>query len=300
MRTHQMLATTKRHSDIPLLTLAPKVSQVHELRNDDTAEVLTFLSARPVHTVVMASFIHDNGVESALNRGKFFGYRNAGGELEGVALIGHSTLVEARTEEALQALAFVARSSTTPIKLIMSSGTAAHSFWNHLVGFQRSPEMACTELLFEVGFPFPVPACEFEVRLARPEELLTVAEAHAEVCEIERGSNPMERDRHGFLDRVMRRIEKERVFVVYDGDRLVFKADIIAETDTVAYLEGVYVAPEYRGRGVGSKCLARVCLELLSRVPNVCLLSNIEFKAAHRSFLKAGMRTTDACTTLFV
>jgi hypothetical protein len=44
----------------------------------------------------MKSFIIDNGMESNMNRGSFVGYRNANGDLEGVALIGHSTLVEAR------------------------------------------------------------------------------------------------------------------------------------------------------------------------------------------------------------
>ena len=88
--------------------------------------------------------------------------------------------------------------------------------------------------------------------------------------------------------------------MVFDGDKLVFKADVIAETDNVAYLEGVYVAPEYRGHGIGSNLLANVCLSLLDRVQSVCLLSNVEFKGAHRCFARAGMRNTDACTTLFV
>ena len=59
----------------------------------------------------MTSFIQDNGIESELNRGKFYGYRNMDGTLEGVALIGHTTLVEARTREAIKTLAFKARSS---------------------------------------------------------------------------------------------------------------------------------------------------------------------------------------------
>jgi GNAT superfamily N-acetyltransferase len=300
MKATKPLAIERQQNSHPLFTVAPDVSLVRELKNENEAEVLAFLAARPVHTVVMTSFVRDNGIESPLHRGTFYGYRNASGQLEGVALIGHSTLVEARTEESLKALAFAARSVSTPIHLIMSSGTAAHSFWNYLVGFSGAPALECTELLFEVGFPFPVPHCEYEVRPARIDELIQVAEAHAEVCEIEQGFNPMTRDREGFLSRVLRRIEQGRVFVVSDGDKILFKADIIAETEDVAYLEGVYVAPESRGHGIGSKCLAKLCLELLGRVSNVCLLSNVEFKAAHRSFLKAGMRNTDACTTLFV
>ena len=136
-------------------TIAPDLSRVCELRTEDEVETLKFLSARPVHTVVMTSFILDNGIESDLNRGSFYGYRNESGTLEGVALIGHSTLVEARTEDALKALAFAARTTSTPIHLIMSSGTSANSFWNYLVGFRRQPSMEFTELLFEVGFPFP-------------------------------------------------------------------------------------------------------------------------------------------------
>jgi predicted GNAT family acetyltransferase len=182
----------------------------------------------------------------------------------------------------------------------MSSGTSAQTFWNYMNGSQKQPSMSCTELLFEVGFPFPVQECEYELRLATPDELEAIATAHAEVGEIECGVNPMTRDREGFLKRVMRRIEQGRVFVVFEGDKLVFKADVVAETGSVAYLEGVYVAPEHRGKGVAAKCLSRVCLSLLERVQNVCLLSNVEFTAAHRSFAKAGMRNTDACTTLFV
>ena len=85
------------------LVPVPDLSRVSELRDQDQNEVLAFLATRPVHTVVMTSFINDNGIESDLNRGKFFGYRNAKGKLEGVALIGHTTLLETRSEDALKA-----------------------------------------------------------------------------------------------------------------------------------------------------------------------------------------------------
>ena len=292
------LETVRSHG--PLFTVVPDMSRVCELRNKDKAEVLGFLAIRPVHTVVMTSFINDNGIENPLNRGKFFGYRNHRGELEGIALIGHSTLVEARTEDALKALALTARTSSTPIHLIMSGGDIARSFWNYLYGSEKTPALTCTELLFETAFPMMVQKCDHELRFARPEELEAVAQAQAEVAEIECGINPMTKDREGFLKRVLRRIEQNRVFVAFEGDRLVFKADVIAEANEVAYLEGLYVSKEFRGQGIGAKLLSNVCLRLLDRVQNVCLLSNVEFRDAHRCFAKAGMRNTDACTSLFV
>ncbi|MGC2235864.1 MAG: GNAT family N-acetyltransferase [Pyrinomonadaceae bacterium] len=263
-------------------------------------EVLEFLAMRPVHTVVMTSFVQDNGMESADNRGRFYGYRNLNGKLEGVALIGHTTLIESRSTDSLMAFAIAAKTSETPIKLLMSDGKTTEKFWNYFAGAGQQPRLVCTELLFELNFPFLVQDCKWEVRPAKEDELEQIAEAHAEVALIESGVNPLEKDREGFLKRTLRRIEKERTFVVFENGKLVFKADIVAETSETAYLEGIYVAPEYRGQGVGSSCLSELSQQLLNRVQHICLLSNIEFENAHRSFLKAGYKNTDCCQTIFV
>jgi len=286
-------------ADCAMLT-ASDLARVSNLTERDQTDVIAFLSARPVHTVVMTSFINDNGLENELNRGKFYGYRGAKGELEGVALIGHSTLIEARSDEALRAFALKARNAETPIHLIMSSGNGAEAFWQYMTDGLTKPRLSCTEALFEVSFPFPVQKPDLEIRNADMSHLMAVAEAQAEVAFIESGVDPMLRDREGFLKRVARRIEQKRVFIATDGDKLIFKADIIAETDEVAYLEGVFVDPAFRGHGIGSKCLAGLTLQLMSRFSNICLLSNVELTSAHRSFEKAGFRRSDQCTTLFV
>lgn len=285
----------------PVIDAAASLMRVSELTESNKAEAMTFLAVRPVHTVVMTSFINDNGLQSELNRGKFYGYRNAEGKLEGIALIGHSTLIEARSDAALRAFALKARTSETPIHLIMSHGTAAETFWKYYGDGITQPRLTCTERLFEVSFPFMVrKGSDNKVRPAKAEELIPIAEAQAEVAFMECGVDPMTKDREGFLKRVARRIEQGRVFVVTDGEKLVFKADIIAQTDDVIYLEGVYVAPEYRGKGLGSAYLSDLTLDLLNLAENVCLLSNVEFESAHKSFFKAGYKATDECTTLFV
>jgi uncharacterized protein len=283
----------------PLPTAVPDLSRVFALTNSDMEETLAFLKVRPVHTVVMTSFINDNGIESDLNRGTFYAYRNKRGALEGVALIGHTTLVEARSAESLQALAFTARKSSKPIHIVMSEADDAERFWSYYSGGAREPRLTCTELLFELSFPFLVQDCEWELRKATEAELEQAAEAQAAIALLESGVDPMERDPEGFKKRVLRRIEQGRIFVVVENGKVIFKADIIAETDDVAYLEGVYVAPEYRGQGIGSRCLAKLGLELLGRVERVCLLSNEEFTGAHRSYYRAGFKSTGKCTTLF-
>lgn len=281
------------------LTEVPNLHAVHTLTEEDRTEVLSFLAVRPVHSVAMTSFINDNGIVSELNRGRFYGYRNAAGNLEGVALIGHTTLIDARTDDAVKAFGFVARNVETPVHMIMSDGSSAESFWDHYKG-DTDPRIACTELVFEVAFPFPVQDCEWDVRPAKLSELNEIAEAHAALAIMESDVDPMAADRDGFLRRVARRIEQGRTFVVFENDKLIFKADVVAETEEVIYLEGVYVAPECRGRGVGSKCLSSLTLQLLKRAKTICLLSNINYIDAHLSYLKAGYKNTDSCTTYFV
>jgi GNAT superfamily N-acetyltransferase len=297
-RTHKTYAPLAKVTRS--MIAAPDLSRVSRLTENDRAEVLSFLSVRPVHTVAMKSFIVDNGMESNLNRGSFVGYRNTSGDLDGVALIGHSTLIEARTTEAMHAFAITARNSETPIHLVMSDGKAVETFWSYYSSSLAKPRLTCVEELFELSFPFLVKECGWEVRYATLDELEAVAEAQAEVALLESGVDPMVKDRQRFLGRVARRIEQNRVYVVVENGRLLFKADVVALTDDTAYLEGIYVHPDRRGEGIGSGCLAEVGLRLLSKVQNVCLLSNVEFENAHKSFLKAGFRNTDRCTTLFL
>ena len=286
--------------DVPFIQNVPDASRTFIVTESDRNAVMEFLNKRPVHTVVMASFINDNGLDSSLNRGRFYGYRNANGTLEGVALIGHSTLIEARSEQALAAFAAIAITSETPVHLIMSAGKDAKRFWQHYSNGLTEPRLTCTELLFETAFPFMVKDCKWDVRAATVEELVPIAAAQAEVAWIESGVCPLERDREGFLARVLRRIEQGRVFVVFEDGKLLFKADIIGETNDVIYLEGVYVASEHRGKGIGSSCLSKLNLMLFERVSSVCLLSNVEHKGAHRTFATAGFRQTDEYVTLFV
>jgi hypothetical protein len=182
----------------------------------------------------------------------------------------------------------------------MSDGSNAESFWQYYSGGAQEPRLVCTELLFEVTFPVMVGETSENLRLAAEDELTEVAEAHAEVALMESGVNPLEKDREGFLRRTLRRIRQERTFVVFEDGKLLFKADIVAETADVVYLEGIYVAPDRRGMGTGSKYLSQLSRMLLNRVKHVCLLSNVDFKEAHSAYVKAGFKSKDSCTTIFV
>ena len=101
---------------------------VDRLMHGAETEVLQFLAQRPIHTVAMMSLISDNGLVSPLNRGTFYGCRDLNGNLEGVALVGHATLMETVSDRALAALAQVAQQCANT-HMIMGEKERVADFW---------------------------------------------------------------------------------------------------------------------------------------------------------------------------
>ena len=272
---------------------------VNALVEEETSEVLAFLSERPIHTVCMMGFIRDNGIVSELNRGTFYGCRNSEGRLEGVALIGHATLIETRTRGAVRELALVAQIHNKT-HMIMGEQERVEEFWNHYADDGQSMRLACRELLFELKNAPDMLSQVEGLRLATIEDLYLIAPVHAAMAEAESGINPMERDREGFLKRCARRIEKNRVWVLIENDRLIFKADIQAETPEVIYLEGVYVNPLNRGTGLGRRCFTQLTKSLLKRTRSVCVIVNEENEKAHAFYRLCGFKRNSCYDTIFL
>ena len=258
---------------------------VRALRAGDENEVLDFLARRPLHTVIMAGFVLDNGLESPLNRGSFYGCRGPGGRLEGVGLLGHATLVEARCPAALDALGRFARNLPRP-HVIMGEQEVVARFWHRCAAAGEAPRLSCRALLFEQRLSAPARGAVTDMRLATPDDLDAVMEVQARMAFEECGVNPLLTDPAGFRERCRRRVERGRVWVVSSGRRLIFKADVIAETPGAIYLEGVHVRPDRRGRGLGLDCLSQLGRTLLARAASVCLLVN-ESRAGARAFYRA-------------
>ena len=273
---------------------------VHPLtERHDEGEVLDFLAERPVHTVVMSGLIRDNGMESPFNRGTFYACRDSEGLLAGVALIGHATFVEARTEGALRAFAELAQKERDA-HLILGEQGLIHRFWRHYAPSGQTPRLFCRELLFEQRWP--VEACEPvpDLRRATLDDLMLVMPVHAAMAYDESGINPLDVDMAGFRLRCARRIECGRVWVLVEDGNLVFKADVASETPECTYVEGVYVEPLSRQRGHGLRCLSHLGRKLLAGSQSVCALVNEQNLAAQSLFLRAGYKLRGYYETIFL
>jgi ribosomal protein S18 acetylase RimI-like enzyme len=283
----------------PYLPPAELPVTAEELGEEHRAEVLSFLLERPLHTVCMAGLIRDNGLVSPHNRGAFYGCRNSEGRLEGVALIGHHTLVEARTRRASKEFALLAQCCTNT-HLIMGELDKVEEFWNHYADEGRPMRLACRELLFELRRPVETAGEADGLRLATPEDLDLIVPVQAHLVELESRINPLDTDPEGFRARCLRRVEMGRTWVIVKGGRLLFKAEVQADTPEVIYLEGVYVDPSVRGTGAGRKYMAELCRLMFARTRTVCLLVNEENERAHRFYRFCGFRLRSVYDTIFL
>ncbi len=273
--------------------------RVRPLSAEHEAEVLAFLAARPVHTVFIAGFIRDNGLASQLNRGTFYGCRDRQGQLEGVALIGHFTLVEARSDAALAAFARLAQDCPSA-HMILGEQEKVKAFWSYFAQMGHTPRRVCRELLLELESPIEPFEPVSGLRRANPDDLRIVLPVNAEmVCE-ESGVNPLEADPAGFERRWLRRIEQGRVWVWTENGRLIFNADVMSETPDVVYLEGIYVHPDERGKGYGVRCLSQLSQQLLQRASSLCLLINEQNHRARAFYEKAGYKLSGYYDTIFL
>ena len=271
---------------------------VKALASGQETEVLAFLAARPIHTVIMAGLIRDNGLVSTLNRGTFLACRDILGNLEGVALIGHVTMVETDNEEALQLFAELAQAHQRA-HVIIGEQEKVRSFWDCYGPAGQAPRTVCRELLFEQRWP--VQALEpVALRLATLDDLEILAPVHAQMAFEECGVNPLEKDPIGFRERMARRIELGRVWVWIEAGKLIFKGDIQSDTPEQIYLEGVYTNPAERGKGYGLRCLSQLSRLLLEKSQSLCVLVNELNPSAQLFYRKGGYKMRGYYDTIYL
>jgi predicted GNAT family acetyltransferase len=289
-------ATQTPISAAPAATPLPDTQLLTRAHYD---EVLAFLdTARSADTVFMSGLLRDNGIVSDFNRGAFYGCRDLHGRLEGVALVGHATLVEARTGGALAAFARLARQARAHV--IVGEEEKVEQFWAHYEQGGQEPRRICRELFLEQRWPVETLTEAAALRLATTDDLEELAAINAAMACDESGVNPLEVDPEGFRARLVRRIEAGRVWVWHEGGRLIFKVDVMAEVPGCTYLEGVFVHPGERRRGYGRRAMSQLARLLLAQTDALCLLVNERNKVAQSFFFKAGYKLRASYDTIFL
>jgi predicted GNAT family acetyltransferase len=184
--------------------------------------------------------------------------------------------------------------------MIIGEQQQVSSFWEYCGEASQPMRLFCRELLFELRHPAEIQKPVPGLRLATMDDLEPLMAVHAQMALEESDIDPLVADPQGFRERCARRVRQGRSWVCTEGQRIVFKADVISETPEIVYLEGVHVSPQERGQGNGARCLSQLSRHLLGQSKSICLLVNERNHAAQALYRKCGYQFRRSYDTIFL
>lgn len=265
----------------------------------DRFEALDFLARRPLNTVILSGWIREHGVVNPLNRGHFFGCRDSYGDLTGIALVGRNTFFEAHSDESIRAFAECMR-ACPDARMVFAEEEQLTRFWNHYVRNGESPRLSSGKLLISICRAPNNANDDVGLSLATGAELDQIVAAHAELVLSETGIDPLESDADGFRIRCARRVEQGRVWVWMKSGRLIFKTDVVSLTPEAVYIEGLWVNPDERRKGISRLGLFSLCRRLLTGSNAICGFVDKNNSVARSLYCAAGFVETDKYAKIYL
>ncbi len=241
----------------------PADGRCRRLGPDDLETVDRALRADPVATVTLRSEI----ALGALREGRLLGVAAPGGRNLRAAVLTAPLLVPWIPNPAdLSVVAEWLMPAAGSIQLMVGAQDTTAGLDAALRGHLPPPRLLRREqplyVLEPRGLRAPAGWAP-PVRRARADELDQLVRAGAAMHLEEVGFDPLAIDPVGFRSRVRHLIERGWAWVWTEDGRIVFKAECAAVTREAVQLQGVWVEPGGRDRGLGTRAMAALCTELL-------------------------------------
>lgn len=259
---------------------------IRRLGTVDRAQVHTLLAQDPIAHAALIARINARGG----NFGETWGVFESG-YLRELAHVGVNLVPAGSDTEAAarigQRLASQARKSIS----IVGRDDEVAAMWHHLApvwGPARDERM--DQPLLVAQQPPSVPL-DPAVRLARVEEADELFEPTVAMFTEEVGVSPLiGTSESAYRARLVWLIRSGRLLCRFDAQGVAFKAELAAVTSSTCQVQGVWVRPDLRGRGVGSSAMAALVPIALQQAPTVSLYVNSYNSAALTAYHRAGFR----------
>ena len=259
----------------------------------------------PVESVLAANRIEAvarSGLKAS--GGQLWGFERAG-ELLAVCWAGANLVpvVPPGTDRARDAVAPQARAQGRRCSSIVGEADAALGLWRRLAeAWSRPREIRANQPSLVIDHA-PLVDPDPLVRRSRPEEYDVVLPACVRMFAEEVGYSPASGPNGPYETRVRSLIAEERSFVRLvrgpTGPEVVFKAELGAVAGKIAQVQGVWVAPAYRGRGFSENGMAAVVAMTRSEVaPTVSLYVNDYNVRALAAYNRVGFRQVGTFATV--
>ena len=274
-------------------------SPVRLLERRDLDEVLDLLDRDPVADVFVASRVRGAGLAESRLGAQVWGYGERG-RLEALCYSGANLVPVQAGPEAVRAFAERARRQGRRCSSLVGESGAVQHLWSLLTpSWGRARAVRDAQPLMALDGP-PTAEPDPGVRRVRRDEVDTLLPACIAMFTEEIGVSPLAGDGGAlYRARVTELVTQGRAYARIEDGRVLFKAEVGAATSSVCQVQGVWVDPALRGRGLSVGGTAAVATLARAEVaPVVSLYVNDFNVAARRAYERVGFRQVGTFTSV--
>ena len=272
---------------------------IRQLGESERAAVERILDRDPFAGAQIAERVAAHGLNWWRSDGRVFGY-GVGRRVESIVWSGAHLVPVCATPVATAAFADMLGAEARICSSIIGRSEAVLDLWDRLGGYWgRARDVRPNQPLM-VAERDPAIAPDPGVRLVRPSEVDQLFPAAVAMYSEEVGVSPLLDDGgRGYRRRIAELVKGKRAYARFAGDRVIFKAELAIVTRRTAQVQGVWVDPEFRGRGLAAPAMAAVVRDALHRVsPTVSLYVNDYNQPARKAYTRCGFVSAGSFATV--
>jgi predicted GNAT family acetyltransferase len=272
------------------------------LGHADAPAVRALIAADSVLNCVLDSRLALAPDLEARRLGGFLWGLNAGANAELSAAVFHGgNLIPLGSDlNALQILADQLSQGRRGCSSIVGPAEAVRAIWPVLARHWGTARAIRASQPMLVTRELPAVTADESVRLVSPADLPRFLPAAIAMFSEELGISPIGSDGGAsYRGRVADTVASGRAFARFDSrGRVEFKAEIGALSPSTAQVQGVWMRPDLRGRGMGTAAMAAVIALALRQAPTVSLYVNDFNVIARRMYDRLGMCQVATLSTI--
>ena len=272
---------------------------VRQLGESERPVVDRILDQDPYAGAQIAERIATHGLSWWRSDGRVYGY-GLNRSVESLIWSGAHVVPVCTTPAAVAAFADLLGADNRICSSIIGRSDAVLGLWDRLGGhWGPARDVRPTQPLLVADREPPI-AVDQNVRLVQPNEVDQLFPAAVAMYTEEVGVSPLLEDAgRGYRRRIAEVVRARRAYARFLGKRVIFKAELAIVTRRTVQVQGVWVDPEFRGRGLAAAAMAAVTRDALRRVaPTVSLYVNDYNTAARRVYARCGFVSAGTFATV--
>ncbi|WP_431921217.1 GNAT family N-acetyltransferase [Micromonospora wenchangensis] len=272
---------------------------VRQLGESERRAVERLLDLDPFAGAQVAERVSARGLAWWRAEGRILGYgtrRN----LESICWLGGNLTPILATDSAVAAFAEQLSGEERLCSSIVGRADAVLGLWERLADHWGPARDVRPNQPLLATDALPAIPVDPEVRRVRPDEVHLLFPAAVAMYAEEVGVSPLADDGgRAYRRRVEDLVRAGRAYARMVDGEVVFKAELAVVTRRTAQIQGVWVAPSWRGRGIASAAMAAVVRDALLRVaPTVSLYVNDFNRPARRVYERCGFHRVGTLATI--